>query len=127
MTFTAHNIRLDDGTQTLPSVGSTMEQHPIFISTRKVLELIYPEGLENKSIAFVLANVESESRKIHNLSDSGRDMRVQEHRLITRAPNLLEKPPGFVQMVQEAVDKEDVEFIMMGDIFRVIAEELQVR
>jgi SAM-dependent methyltransferase len=45
--FTAHNIRLDDGTLTKPDFPITMEQHPWFISTRRILNTVYP-GDKNK-------------------------------------------------------------------------------
>ena len=48
--FTAHNVRLDDGTETLPSAGWTIDQSSILHSVRRILELIYPEGLRHKSI-----------------------------------------------------------------------------
>jgi len=48
--FTAHNIRLDDGTETLPSAGWTIDQSGVLHSVRRVLDLIYPEGLHGKSI-----------------------------------------------------------------------------
>jgi SAM-dependent methyltransferase len=48
--FTAHNIRLDDGTQTCPDRGWTMDQSGILRSVRHILNLIYPAGLAGKSI-----------------------------------------------------------------------------
>jgi SAM-dependent methyltransferase len=48
--FTAHNIRLDDGTETLPSLGWTIDQSTVLRSVRRILELIYPDGLSGRSI-----------------------------------------------------------------------------
>jgi SAM-dependent methyltransferase len=39
--FTAHNIRLDDGTFTKPD-STSMVEHPWFISARRVLETVFP-------------------------------------------------------------------------------------
>jgi SAM-dependent methyltransferase len=49
-TFTAHNVLLDDGTQTLPSVGFTMDQHPIIRCMRRLLHVLFPDGLDGKTI-----------------------------------------------------------------------------
>jgi 2-polyprenyl-3-methyl-5-hydroxy-6-metoxy-1,4-benzoquinol methylase len=51
--FTAHNIRLDDGTFTKPESERSMAQHPWFISARRVLETVFP-GEKSK---FRLADV----------------------------------------------------------------------
>ncbi len=40
--FTAHNIRLDDGTFTKPEIGFSMETDPRFVSARRVLETVFP-------------------------------------------------------------------------------------
>ena len=40
--FTAQNIRLADGTFTLPRVGWSMEVNPWFLSARKILNLVFP-------------------------------------------------------------------------------------
>jgi 2-polyprenyl-3-methyl-5-hydroxy-6-metoxy-1,4-benzoquinol methylase len=40
--FTSHNIRLDDGTLTKPDAGYSMEAHPLVISTRRILETVFP-------------------------------------------------------------------------------------
>lgn len=42
VSFTAHNIRLDDGTRTKPELGVTMDRHPHFISAKRVLSVIFP-------------------------------------------------------------------------------------
>lgn len=40
--FTAHNIRLDDGTFTKPEVGYAMDAHPWFVSARSLLTSLFP-------------------------------------------------------------------------------------
>jgi 2-polyprenyl-3-methyl-5-hydroxy-6-metoxy-1,4-benzoquinol methylase len=40
--FTAHNIRLDDGTFTKPDIGYSMESYPWFVSARRVLDAVFP-------------------------------------------------------------------------------------
>ena len=40
--FTAHNIRLDDGTLTKPDRGYSMEAYPWFVSARRILETVFP-------------------------------------------------------------------------------------
>jgi hypothetical protein len=40
--FTAHNIRLDDGTLTKPESSLSMVEYPWFISARRVLETVFP-------------------------------------------------------------------------------------
>jgi SAM-dependent methyltransferase len=42
VTFTAHNIRLDDGTCTKPDVGFTMDQYPHFLSAKRLLSVVFP-------------------------------------------------------------------------------------
>ena len=48
--FEGHNIRLDDGTETLPAFGYTMDRNPVLRSTLRALHTIYPQGLEGHSI-----------------------------------------------------------------------------
>lgn len=48
--FTAHNIRLDDGTLTNPSIGYTIDTHPHFRAARRLLNALYPDGLEGKTL-----------------------------------------------------------------------------
>lgn len=48
--FTAHNIRLDDGTQTCPDLGWTIDQSSILRAVMRVLNLVFPDGLAGKSI-----------------------------------------------------------------------------
>jgi len=40
--FTAHNIRLDDGTLTKPEMGLSIGDHPWFVSSRRLLETVFP-------------------------------------------------------------------------------------
>lgn len=40
--FTAHNIRLDDGTFTIPKMEQSMETHPWLISAKRVLRTVFP-------------------------------------------------------------------------------------
>jgi Methyltransferase domain len=40
--FTFHNIRLDDGTLTMPDTGESMESWPWFVSARRILETVFP-------------------------------------------------------------------------------------
>jgi 2-polyprenyl-3-methyl-5-hydroxy-6-metoxy-1,4-benzoquinol methylase len=48
--FTAHNVRLADGTQTFPSIGYTMDQNPVTQCVGRLLHTIYPEGLQGKTL-----------------------------------------------------------------------------
>jgi 2-polyprenyl-3-methyl-5-hydroxy-6-metoxy-1,4-benzoquinol methylase len=48
--FTAHNILLDDGTQTYPAAGYLMSQNGILLAAQRILRLVYPDGLAGKSI-----------------------------------------------------------------------------
>jgi len=50
MSFTAHNIRLDDGSRTLPT-DTYIEKSGIFNAARRTLNLIYNGDLAGKSIA----------------------------------------------------------------------------
>jgi hypothetical protein len=50
--FTAHNIRLDDGTHTKPDYGEySMEAYPWFVSARRILETV---SLVTRSISALL-------------------------------------------------------------------------
>lgn len=40
--FTAHNIRLDDGSFTKPDVGFSMDAHPWCVSAKRVLDAVFP-------------------------------------------------------------------------------------
>jgi SAM-dependent methyltransferase len=52
-TFTAHNVCLDDGTQTLPSMGYTMDQNPVTRCVQRLMAALYPNGVQGKSIVDV--------------------------------------------------------------------------
>lgn len=49
--FTSHNIRLDDGTQTKPDVGYTMDAHPWFLAAKRILDATFPGDKTRVSIA----------------------------------------------------------------------------
>ena len=49
-TFTAHNIRLADGSVTLPEMGWTMDQHPLVQAVARMLRAVFPDGLAGRSI-----------------------------------------------------------------------------
>src|SRR5438045_4466239 len=42
--FTAHNIRLDDGTTTMPDKLYTMEHHPHFAAAKRFLSVLLPDA-----------------------------------------------------------------------------------
>jgi SAM-dependent methyltransferase len=48
--FTAHNVRLDDGTETFPSIGYTMDQNPITLCVKRLMHALYPDGFQNKTV-----------------------------------------------------------------------------
>jgi SAM-dependent methyltransferase len=51
--FTAHNIRLDDGTSTITSDAGSMDEHALTLGVKRVLHVLYPEGLTGKTIVDV--------------------------------------------------------------------------
>jgi Methyltransferase domain len=51
VSFTAHNIRLDDGTTTKPEVGYTIDQHVHFISAKRLLSVIFPGARSDVRLA----------------------------------------------------------------------------
>ena len=51
--FTAHNIRLDNGTCTKPEMGNTMEAYPRFLAAKRILETVFPGDKRNVRIADV--------------------------------------------------------------------------
>jgi SAM-dependent methyltransferase len=51
--FTAHNIRLDDGTETYPQAGWTMDKCTVFLAVRRTLHLAFPDGFVGRSIVDV--------------------------------------------------------------------------
>jgi SAM-dependent methyltransferase len=42
ITFTAHNIRLDDGSFTKPDAGFAMDAHPWFLAAKRLLDATFP-------------------------------------------------------------------------------------
>jgi SAM-dependent methyltransferase len=50
MSFTAFNIILDDGTETKPEIGYPMSQSPWFLSAKRCLQMLYPQGFEGLRI-----------------------------------------------------------------------------
>jgi SAM-dependent methyltransferase len=51
VTFTAHNIRLDDGSLTRPDAAVTMDAHPWLAAARRVLETVFPEDKSRYRLA----------------------------------------------------------------------------
>ena len=51
ITFTSHNIRLDDGTLTKPEVGYSMDAHPWFLAAKRLLDATFPGDKNHVSIA----------------------------------------------------------------------------
>jgi SAM-dependent methyltransferase len=49
--FTAHNVRLADGTCTKPDQGATMDAYPWFLAARRVLETVFPGDRSGLRIA----------------------------------------------------------------------------
>jgi|APCry1669193181_1035450.scaffolds.fasta_scaffold11122_4 ubiquinone/menaquinone biosynthesis C-methylase UbiE len=49
--FTAHNIRLDNGEFTKPDIGYAINDHPWFVSAKRVLDVIFPHNRENVRLA----------------------------------------------------------------------------
>lgn len=48
--FTAHNVRFDDGTQTYPEAGATIDQTGDYRCVKNMLQVLYPAGHAGKSI-----------------------------------------------------------------------------
>lgn len=48
--FTAHNVRLDDGSLTMPAQAVTMDGYPIFKSAKRALNLAFGGELDGRSI-----------------------------------------------------------------------------
>lgn len=51
LSFSAHNIRLDDGSVTIPSFGWQMQDLPLVKFSRQLLGLVFAEGTPGKRIA----------------------------------------------------------------------------
>ena len=51
VSFTSHNIRLDDGTYTKPDVGYSMDVHPWFLAAKRILDATFPGDKRHVRIA----------------------------------------------------------------------------
>jgi len=51
VSFTAHNIRLDDGTTTKPEIGYTIDQHVHFLSAKRLVSVIFPGARSDVRLA----------------------------------------------------------------------------
>ncbi len=49
--FTAHNIRLDDGTYTKPDMQQKMESHPWFLAAQRLLNALFPDDKSGLRLA----------------------------------------------------------------------------
>ncbi len=49
--FTAHNIRLSDGSMTIPGLDWDMSRHPLLLATERVIRAVHPGGYEGRRIA----------------------------------------------------------------------------
>lgn len=49
--FTAHDIRLDDGTLTKPEIGLTMDRYPWLLAAKRILETVFPSDKSGLRIA----------------------------------------------------------------------------
>ena len=51
VSFTSHNIRLDDGSFTKPDVGYSMDVHPWFLAAKRMLDATFPGDKRHLRIA----------------------------------------------------------------------------
>src|ERR1700733_10384929 len=51
VSFTSHNIRLDDGSYTKPDVGYSMDLHPWFLAAKRTLDAVFPGDKRHLRIA----------------------------------------------------------------------------
>jgi SAM-dependent methyltransferase len=51
VSFTSHNIRLDDGTYTKPDAGYSMDLHPWFLAAKRILDGAFPGNKGHLRIA----------------------------------------------------------------------------
>jgi SAM-dependent methyltransferase len=51
VTFTAHNIQLDDGSFTHPSIGYRIADHPWMLSAKRLLNIIFPPDKSSYRLA----------------------------------------------------------------------------
>lgn len=47
VSFTSHNIRLDDGTYTNPDAGISMDVHPWFLAAKRIIDTTFPGDKTN--------------------------------------------------------------------------------
>jgi SAM-dependent methyltransferase len=48
--FTAHNVRLDDGSETFPEAGATIDLTGDYVCVKNMLQVVYPAGYAGKTI-----------------------------------------------------------------------------
>jgi SAM-dependent methyltransferase len=48
--FTAHNVRLDDGTLTFPEAGRTIDQTGNYLCVKNLLPVLYPQGWAGRTL-----------------------------------------------------------------------------
>jgi SAM-dependent methyltransferase len=51
VSFTSHNIRLDDGSYTKPDVGYSIDVHPWFLAAKRILDAAFPGDKRHLRIA----------------------------------------------------------------------------
>jgi SAM-dependent methyltransferase len=51
VSFTSHNIRLDDGSYTKPDAGYSMDVHPWFLAAKRILDATFPGDKRHLRIA----------------------------------------------------------------------------
>jgi SAM-dependent methyltransferase len=51
VSFTSHNIRLDDGSYTKPDTGYSMDAHPWFLAAKRSLDAVFPGDKRHLRIA----------------------------------------------------------------------------
>ena len=50
ISFTAHNIKLDDGEQTMPEMGGDVSRYPWFVAAMRILSLVFPGDKSRYSV-----------------------------------------------------------------------------
>jgi hypothetical protein len=55
MTFTGHNIRFSDGTETYPAAGCLVEELGRFQAAKRMLNLVFPESLLGSGVLLARA------------------------------------------------------------------------
>ena len=51
ISFTSHNIRLDDGSFTKPDAGLSIDAHPWFLAAKRILDAAFPGDKSGLRIA----------------------------------------------------------------------------